>query len=457
MSENDNKDFEFIKEHVIEKKRKKLRKKLMPILMTICLAIIFGLVAAITFALSEPRLLDLLHKEEETKKPANFPTGGPVENDVTGIPTASGGSNGVGQQPNNNTADPADVEDLEDDETDTKPESVIVEQYIEADLEDYTKMYGDIRKLSLKVDQSLITVEKVTEKVDVVFGTPVEMAEETTGLVIHNNDVEFIILVSYDRVKDADSIKVKFSDTAKVNAILQDYDSELNLAVIAVKLADIPSTYLNGIQPAILGASYTLAVGTPVIALGSPNGHVGSMDIGIVTSRNSSIYVTDNKLDLFNTDITENENSDGIIVNMKGEVIGLITRTLKDDRSKGLSTAIGISKLTGILSDMVDLEPHIYFGVMTEDMTDQAKLEHEITNGIFVNEVLEDSPAFEAGLQAGDIILQVNDQTIINTNNFYNAIAAYAPQQEVTVKLKRTTGKTEKEIELTVTLIEKEK
>ena len=60
----ENKEFKFIKEQVIPKKRKKLRKWLLPFLMTIFMAIIFGLVAALTFCIAEPKLYKLLHKDE---------------------------------------------------------------------------------------------------------------------------------------------------------------------------------------------------------------------------------------------------------------------------------------------------------------------------------------------------------------------------------------------------------
>ena len=313
-------------------------------------------------------------------------------------------------------------------------------------------MYEELKKVTANVSKSLVTIVSVTEKEDVLFGTTVEMENQTTGLIIHNNSVELLILVSLDRIKDADHIKLKISDTAMVNAEIQNYEKDLNLAVLAVALEDVPVTYISGLKVAVLGESYSLDVGTPVIALGSPNGYVGSVDIGVISSRFSSVYITDNKLDLFNTNITDNENSDGVIVNLKGEVIGIITHTLKKDLNKDLSTAIGISKLKIILKNLVNKEPRIYFGVITEDMTDAAKREHEVSSGVYVNEVIEDSPAFQAGIQAGDIIYQIDDRDIGNTYDLNSAISSYAPDEQAIVRMKRTTGTSEREIEYTVTL-----
>ena len=460
MSENDKKDFEFIKEQVIEKKRKKIRKRLMPFFMTVCLAVLFGLIAAVTFVLTEPRLYELLHKEQETKTPAAFPSEYPE--DGTGAPAdnANANSNDQTDKTDNDATtqslnEASSNKDNKEENKETQP--VIVEQKIDASLEDYTKMYDDIRKVTYLAEKSLVTVVGVKEKEDLLFGATMEMEAETTGLIVHNNSVDLLILVSLDRIKDADRIKVRFSDSFSVDASMTDYDEELNLAVIALPLEKIPTTYLSNIQVATLGESYTLLVGEPVIALGSPNGHIDSMDTGIVTSRNSSVYITDNKLELFNTNMSCSENGDGVIVNMDGKVIGLITRTLKDDLSKNLSTAVGISKLKPILENMLNERARVYFGVRTEDMTDEAMAEHEITNGVYVNEVVENSPAFDAGIQAGDIILQINDYEISNTAYFYNTISTYQPGDKLEVKVKRTAGSSDKENSYTVTLTDRNK
>lgn len=447
MSGNDKKDFEFIKEQVIEKKRRKLRKKILPVITTICLAVVFGVVAAITFVLTEPRLYGLLHKEEDTRTPATFPTRYPEEGNAQG--------NVPGSRPDDKKNETVNMDSKPPKDNTEEPDTVIIEQPIEADVDDYTSIYDGLRKMSFEVERSIVTVVGITDETDVWFGTSVELAKETPGLIIYNNNVDLLILTSLDRIKDADIIQIRLSDNFTVDAVLQDYESELNLAMLAVPLEKIPATYMSGLQVAKLGESYTLVVGSPILALGSPNGHTGSMEAGIISSKNSYVYITDNRLELFNTDITDNENSEGVIVNMKGEVVGLITRTLKDEKNEGLSTAIGISKLKTFLTYMGNRQARVYFGVKTIDMPEAAKTEYGITGGIYVNEVLEDSPAYLAGIQSGDIILQAEEQTINNTNNFYNAISSLLPGAEVEIKIQRTTGTTQKEMDITVILAEK--
>ena len=443
------KDFEFIKEQVIEKKRKKFKKRVMPLLMTICLAVIFGLIAAVTFVLAEPRLDKLLHREEVTKTPSVYPTAYP-DNTVVDAETEDNKGNEINEV--DQTPVTEDEEITESSEESKEPDTVIIERPINADIDDYRNLYNELRKVSLEAEKSIVTVVSINDETDVWFGTNVELVHETSGLVCDNDNINLLILVSYDRIMDADAIKIQFSDNFAVSAIIQDYEKELNLAMLAVPLETIPVTYMSNLQVAKLGESYTLSVGSPILALGSPNGHTGSIETGIISSKNTYAYITDNKLDLFNTDITDNPNSDGVIVNMKGEVIGLITRTLKGEQNEGLSTAIGISKLKLMLGNMSNKIARNYFGVRTLDMPDTAKQEYKVNNGIYVNEVIENSPAFEAGIQNGDIILQLDENTVINTNSFFNFVSAYVPEDVVQVKVLRTTGSTQRELDIPVTL-----
>lgn len=456
MSEykKDNNNFEFIKEQVIIKKRKKMKKWLFPFLMTVVMAVLFGLISAVTFCIAEPKLYDLLHREKEEKTPVDLQdkdgedygdndsiTPG-LEDTSTGKPTP-GLDNSVGQD--NNTDAGEDVKD---------PDPVIVEQSIDADIDDYKSIYNDIKSIVYESNKSIVKVSSMINASD-WFGNPIEREVETSGLVIANNNTELLILVSLDRVKDASSIEIVFSESMTANAELLDYENELNMAVIAVKLEDIPDIHLKSIVVAKLGESYSITVGSPIIAVGSPNGHPESVETGIITSRGSHITVTDNRLDLFNTSIYNNDNSDGFIINLNGEVIGIITRNLKEDLNKNLSTALGISKIRLIITKLANQTPRIYFGVRTEDMTETAKTEHGVDHGIYVETVQANSPAFAGGLKNGDIIHAVDDNIVVSTNRFYNIISEYSPGSKVKVKVKRTSNTNEKDLILDVIVQEK--
>ncbi|MDF2510362.1 MAG: hypothetical protein K0S04_228 [Herbinix sp.] len=443
MSEidKDNKNFEFIKEQVIENKRRKWKKKLFPLVMTVSLAILFGVIAAATFVLAAPKLYKFLSGDLETKTPVDFPTISPeAEAENTANGTTVTGNEGI----ENTTNQPTES-------SQTVTNTVI--QKLDVSVEDYVAMYDKINEMVNKVDKSIVTITS-TFPVEDWFGAS-EKTVNTTGVIVASNTSDYLILVSLDRVKGADSIRVKFSDTSYVDVALQDYETELNIGLLALKIMDIPDLHVDGLEVADLGESYGVSVGNPVIAIGNPNGHINSMDVGIVTSKGSCACITDNRLDLFNTNMVANDNSDGIILNFDGEIVGLITRTLKEDLNDDLSTVIGISRIKSIIIQMGIQESRIYFGVKADDMSEDAKKQKSVSSGIYINEVLADSPAFKAGLRDGDIILSIDDQTVLSTSNFYNIISAYKPGDKITVSTKRISGNTEKEIEVEVVLTEK--
>jgi S1-C subfamily serine protease len=360
--------------------------------------------------------------------------------------------------PEDTSEDVADSEENGEEDTDKAeptPTPVIVEQSIDATLDDYTAMYEEMRQLSYESSKSLLEVTGFFTVTDWLFDTSAEQTVSSTGMIVGSNSTEYLVLASLDRIKDANSVKIKFSDTAYVDATVLDYESELNIALLSVVIEDIPTIYRTALQVADLGESNTITVGTPVIALGNPNGYIDSMEVGIVTSRGSYANITDNRMELFTTDMDFNKNSDGIIINMRGRVVGWITRTVEDENNPDVSAIIGISKLIPIIYQMGYQQPRIYFGIYADDITTDIKQQHNITNGIYVSEVQADSPAFNAGLKNGDIILYINEQAILNTNNFYNTIASFKADDEITVTVLRTSGTTDREVILTVTLTEK--
>ncbi|TAH71540.1 MAG: serine protease [Anaerolineaceae bacterium] len=473
MSEvnKDNKEFEFIKEQILPKKRKKFRKWFIPFLMTIVMAIIFGLVAALTFCIAEPRLYNLLHKDEQN--PFIIPTPTPAELDKDDEDSQEDDLEDI--QEDNSEDNPEDnpkdyplptivpddvtpngqvVENSNGQTDDSAQPNPVIIPPLDADIEDYLSIYNDIKKLSEETGKSILTVSSIIDGKD-WFGNPIEKRIYTTGIVVAKSNTNMKLLVSLDRVMDASSIKVEINETTFVDVILHDYESELNLAVLSINIANIPPKLLENLLVASIGESYSVAVGNPVIAMGSPNGYPESIDMGIVTSKDSVISITDYELDLFNTNIVFNKDSDGILINYKGEVIGIITRTLKKDLNKELSTVLGISKVKSYIDRMVDQKPRIYCGVIAEKLPQTDLTGYVATRGVYVYEVKKDSPAFKAGLMSGDIILNVGNRIISNMNNFYSSISDYEPGAQVIFKIKRTSGGSDKEMEIKVVLEEK--
>lgn len=439
MSEDNNiKDenkYSFIQEQIASNRKRKIKRMFYSIAWTIFLACIFGLVASVVLCLSEPAIAKFLGKSQD-KNTVDFPSVTPTEG-ITSTPT---------QTP---TPTPTKAP-MEEDNVNTS-EAVVIEQTILGDINDLNNIYAELRAIAKDANKSIVDVICTTKAVD-VFNTEYEKEELINGLIVGNNKVDILILVSLDKIDGANDIKIKVNENLFIKGRLQDYDKDLNLGIIAVSLTSIPDSVEKNMIPATLGESYSISVGTPILALGSPNGYINSMELGMITNSGYSKYITDNVVDLFNTNINYNENGDGIIINLKGEVIGIITNKLSDDDNKEVNTVIGISKIKKIIKSMVNHTDRSYVGIKGMDMTESALVDAGIENGICITEVMTESPALEAGLQSGDIITAINDASVLSVNSFNNLINSYAPGTEIKVTIIRKIKGESKEKTITVEL-----
>ncbi len=478
--ENNNKDnkFSFIQEQITSKKKSRWKRMLISLGWTIVLACVFGAIASVAFCISLPKISKFLNVNQD-KKTIEFPTMAPEDvdkNHADPNPDNLGGNqditadnreqnsdksnSSVGQnsdKSNSSVGQDTNKKGTNEAEVHT-PETVVIEQPIKAkaDVEDFLNMYTEIRAIANNANKSMVTVTSVRKGVD-WFNNDYDAIKVTSGLIVANNGAELIILVSLDKIQEANRIKVTFFNSVEAEGVLQSYDTDLNIAAIAVKLKDIPEQNRKDIKPAILGESFALVVGTPVIALGNPNGYVGSMELGFITSKGNSAYITDNKVDIFNTSINDNKNADGVIFNFKGEVIGIITKVLKDEVNENVNTVIGISKIKKIIESLVNKQDQVYFGIKGMDMTAEALEKAGITGGVSVTEVEPESPALKAGLKNGDIILTVNETPINSMNSFYNIISLYEPKTSITITVKRDTKNAENNLNFEVILEKKDK
>ena len=304
--------------------------------------------------------------------------------------------------------------------------------------------------MASETSKAIVKIDSVVDGQD-LFGNPAEIRHSTSGLVIADVNKELAILVSYDRINDANRIQLVFSGHSMVDAKLLSFDKEINLAVLKVMVEDIPPMHYNSIEVAELGESNSVTMGMPVMALGNPNGYYESMIIGHVTNKLDYASIVDNQVEVFNTNIVENENADGVIVNLKGQIIGFITRTLKDDDNENVNTVMGISKLKPIIQQMANEEARVYMGIIAGDLSEDVKDKYDVKAGVYIKETISDSPAFEAGLKSGDIIMSIEEQEVFGVNSFHSILNEYEPEEEINVKVKRTSAHN-KELEFKMAL-----
>ena len=448
-------EFSFIQEKVLPRRRNKVKKVGMAVAITLFLAIIFGLVARIVFIKSEGFINRLLCIDTTKRSEILFPTQGSED------ASSSGKSSGVTLMPGSTlsqltptvTPTPVITEAVTPTVAPTQGATSVIEQKIPATIADYERILLDIKKLSNTVNNSLVTVTAIESKED-WLQEKYEARKSTTGIILGENNAELMVLTDLSKVKNANHIEVAFSGGFVVSGELWNYDLDYNLAVIAIKLKDITPLQLTTIKTAEFGESYSLTIGSAILAMGHPNGIAGSMELGMVSSKGSSYYIMDNRLDLFTTDITNNDKSDGVIVNMQGKIIGIISQSVSADTT--VSTAIGISRFIPIIEKLVNKYDRILFGITGEDIPEDVLKGYELEHGIYVTKVLQDSPAYNGDVRQGDIITAINEYSISSITSFASILLNYKAEEVVSVTILRMSKGELKEIVLDVTLAIKE-
>lgn len=314
----------------------------------------------------------------------------------------------------------------------------------------YAAMFAQLQEIATQVGKSLVTVTVTITGID-WLNDPYEAISHTTGIVIEKTAEHLLVLLNLDRIQSASSIQLAI-DGESFGAELWNYDKDYNLAVVAVESSRIPERYWNQVQVAEWGDSASLAPGTPILALGNPNGYIGSMEFGMVTSSGSTYYIMDNSVALFNTNTTDSESGDGVIVDLEGKIIGLITRTMKSDLNESMCTAVGISNLENVLAKLAAGEKLISFGILGEDIPASVLEEEGIRNGIYVMEVIAESPAFDAGVKTGDIILLVGDEEVRSYSEFNELLNLHETGDSIRVTIRRTVRMNPQEIVLRAVL-----
>lgn len=427
------KKFSFIQEQIVPKKAPRTRKFILLFLTTIFLAIVFGLVARYVFCISGT-LLGNFFPEEKKKDMITFPREQLDENGKSIDEKGNQEEDGEGKEDPNKT--------------------IVIENTVEAEVSDFVMMYSKINEVASQVNQSIVTVTSAEKSVD-VFNDDYEFKNVTSGVVIAKDSTYLYILTSNEQFSTAKTTRVTFSDNISLSGNYHSGDSELNLAIVTVEIAKIPSTTLKNTHIAQLGESYLLTTGDPVMALGSPNGYVYSMEIGIIASRATSIYTIDNRIDLIHTDMQDNPNGEGIIVNMKGEIVGIITQKLKNNLDKNIHSGIAISRVKQVIEKLVNSESISYLGIIGADVSGEVAKAYGISSGVYVTEVKAKSPAFNAGLKNGDIILSIGEKSTISVVSMNNYLQEYKPEETIELLIKRTTQEQEDEMKVSITLGEK--
>lgn len=276
-----------------------------------------------------------------------------------------------------------------------------------------------------------------------------------SGFIIGQNETELLLATNAHVVASAEDMEVTFFDEAKADAVTKGYNNDLDVAVIAVKLTDIPEATRESIAVARLGDSTKLKPGQAVISIGNALLLGQSVTTGVVSAVNMPIgggfdemgnqYGSDDRVMIQTTAFMNQGCSGGVLINTSGEVIGINTMAISTEVAEGMCYAIPISDAIPVLESLKTRETREklpekdsgYLGISCTNVGKQQIDEYGMPAGVYINRVYEDSAAEKAGLQKGDVIVALEGTSLKTVNELTEMLQYYPVGETVEVEIKR--------------------
>ena len=431
-NEDSEKTREFMREKIVKQplSGREIAKRL---LLYVCLAVLFGVIAAFSFVLAKP-LADRYFGPEEPQESSSvrFTKDEPESSAAESLPETTAA------------------------ESDSEEEEERIQKSVEAAVKKFTMtpehvsaMYATIREAYQQADRGIVTVRSGKQQAD-IFGNPIENTGDYAGAVIAQTRGEYMIFTSAEAVREASSILVAFYDGTKVAGTVKQIDEVMDMAVVSVPVKDIPESVRNATAVLELGNSYSVRVGDPVIAVGGPAGAVHSLSFGTITYVARNVPMTDGMARILCADLESNSRVGTFLLNLSGQIIGWTSDAYHSEGGTARTMAVGISDYKTILEKMSNGISCAYFGIHGKEVSESAKELGELPRGVYVTEVVSDSPAYNAGIQNGDVIIEFAGTEIETFKELQTQIENASSGVPVYIKVMRRGREGYKELNYTV-------
>lgn len=323
----------------------------------------------------------------------------------------------------------------------------------------------DVSSIAEKAMPSLVAInDTMTVEQNNFFGMPQTYQAQSSGsgIIVGQNDTELLIATNNHVVSGATDMKVTFTDSTQVAAAVKGTDSATDLAIIAVKLSDIPSDTMSKIKVATLGNSDNVKVGQQVIAIGNALGCGQSLTVGYISALDREI-TDENGIQhtYIQTDAAINPgNSGGALLDLNGNVIGINAAKNASTEVEGMGFAIPISKAQEILNNLmtkktreaVDESAQGYLGIQGTNIDANASKEYGMPVGIYVYKIVEGGAAANSDLKEKDIITKFDGQSVTNMEELKQMLTYYEGGSTVSLTVQSLVNGSYVEHEVQITL-----
>ena len=317
----------------------------------------------------------------------------------------------------------------------------------------YVQMMSKAYEKALTAKKSVVSVTKGAEQEN-WNAEATGIDESVSGVIVADNGPEILILSYASICEDAKEWCVTFSDKSEYKASLKKKDKNSGFAIFAVDKKSLSDATWSASSVASLGNSNLTEQGDVIFALGNIFGYAGGSGYGIVSSSNYKEIGRDGEYSVIATDMSSASDGTGILFNLDGEVIGMISSDIWKDRGIRTANAYAISDLKLVIQLLANGASVPYIGVSGTAVT--SGIQEGMPSGIYVIDVAADSPAMAAGIQSGDVICSVNGEKIVSMSAYRKLMLTLKVGDQIKVEGKRRGSEGYVDIKFDVTIESKE-
>lgn len=307
-------------------------------------------------------------------------------------------------------------------------------------ISDYETLQDELYKIGDMANRFVVTVMPMESKDDWT-GDNAQIEGQGAGIIFSEDSNYLYILTERKIIADAAHVRVSFIDKTGADATLFKYDGNTGIAVLTVEKRQLKLDTKRAIAIARMGSINEVKNGALVIALGCPLGTNYSILTGNITSTENKVATKDKNYLIYTTDIVGSKNASGVLINSSGEVIGMVMQSFSNPQDVSTLTAVTMKEINAIIMNLKNGKDVPYVGVYIATVTEDIAKDYNIPKGVFIKEVIADSPAMKAGLQNGDVITHINGEPILTDAMFSEKISQLIPGTKCEIAVKRQNGK----------------
>lgn len=422
------KKYQFMREQVRPQKKKQAVALVRWLGISIALACIFGGIAGTI----------ILHMQKQYTKSKNETA--PM-NTFTALPTQT-------ESPDDDKSDSKKNEEKSKDK-DQKEEKDSQEKMTLKELNELSERFAAI---GTRAKSSLVGVKGKNSSNNWFTGSRSSGGSEAFGLIVRETDTHFYIITTCDILSGQSAVDVLLANDTLVNGTILGSDAQMNLAAVYIAKSDIDPAVLKTMKTASLGTGQNLKKGTSVVAIGCPDGVLGSVVTGNITNDHIIAPIMDNEVELFCTDMLYSKIGNGVILNLDSKVVGFITTKFTEKTGTTGLSFVNISSISNMIERLQNEQNIPYIGCEGRSISKAVAESHDLETGAYITDVYSDSPAYSSGMRVADIITKMDGKSVTGMSDIYQILLHHKKGDVLKYTVSRKSGKKKMNKELKIKL-----